>query len=67
MKEWLVDTNVILDVIGADPEFGHRSRLALEQTAAVAGFGLISRDRGYGQYFRIDLLDPTTVAPPSLG
>ena len=33
MKEWLVDTNVILDVIGADPEFGHRSRLALEQTA----------------------------------
>ena len=141
MKEWLVDTNVILDVIGADPEFGHRSRLALEQTAeegaliinpvvfaevgalvdsieeldelvpeslfrrdaipweaaflagralnayrrvggsreriladfmigahaAVAGFGLITRDRGYGQYFRIDLLDPTTAAPPSLG
>ena len=28
-----MDTNVILDVIGADPEFGHLSRLALEQTA----------------------------------
>ena len=34
--------------------------------AAVAGFGLITRERGYGQYFRIDLLDPTTTAPPSL-
>ncbi len=35
MKEWLVDTNVILDVIGADPEFGELSRRALEETAEV--------------------------------
>jgi hypothetical protein len=132
MKEWLVDTNVILDVIGADPQFGERSRRVLEEVAeegalvinpvifaevgafidsieeldvllpeglfrrdpipwqaaflagrafssyrragggrsrmladfmigahaAVGGFGLISRDRGYTQYFRIDVLDP---------
>ena len=26
--------------------------------AAVAGFGLISRDEGYGAYFRLAVLDP---------
>lgn len=132
MKEWLVDTNVILDVIGADPRFGESSRRTLEEVAeqgalvinplifaevgafidsieeldvllpeglfrrdpipweaaflagrafnsyrragggrsrmladfiigahaAVGGFGLISRDRGYMRHFRIDVLDP---------
>jgi predicted nucleic acid-binding protein len=132
MREWLVDTNVILDVLGADPEFGDRSRRALSQAAeqgalvvnplifaevgayvesleeldqllpgdvfrrdalpweaaflagralavyrsaggtrdrvladfmigahaVVAGFGLISRDRGYERYFRVEVLDP---------
>jgi predicted nucleic acid-binding protein len=132
MKEWLVDTNVILDVIGADPQFGELSRRTLEEVAeegalvinpvifaevgafidsieeldvllpeglfrrdpipweaaflagrafsscrragggrsrmladfmigahaAVGGFGLISRDRGYTRYFRIDVLNP---------
>ncbi|MBU2602849.1 MAG: type II toxin-antitoxin system VapC family toxin [Actinobacteria bacterium] len=141
MKEWLVDTHVILDVIGADPEFGELSRLALEETAeigalvvnplvfaevgafvdsieeldalvpeslfrrdaipweaaflagrafnayrraggtreriladfmigahaAVGGFGLISRDRGYGRYFQVEVLDPTEFTPPSFG
>lgn len=33
MKEWLVDTNVLLDVIGADGEFGERSRDALAEAA----------------------------------
>ncbi|MCZ7665609.1 MAG: type II toxin-antitoxin system VapC family toxin [Thermoleophilia bacterium] len=139
MKEWLVDTNVILDVLGADPEFGDRSRLVLEETAetgtlvvnpvifaevgafvdsieeldelvpeslfrrdaipwtaaflagrafnayrraggprermladfmigahaAVAGFSLITRDRGYGRYFRIEVLDPADFTPLS--
>jgi predicted nucleic acid-binding protein len=138
VKEWLVDTNVILDVLGADPEFGERSRLVLEETAetgalvinpvifaevgalvdsieeldglvpeslfrrdaipweaaflagralsayrragglreriladfmigahaAVAGFGLITRDRGYGQHFMIEVLDPGISTPP---
>ncbi|GAB4256040.1 MAG: type II toxin-antitoxin system VapC family toxin [Thermoleophilia bacterium] len=141
MKEWLVDTNVILDVIGADPEFGERSRCVLEETAqtgalvinpvifaevgafvdsieelhellpeslfrrdaipweaaflagrafhayrcaggdrrrvladfmigahaAVAGFGLISRDRGYRQYFRIEMLDPGSFPAAHFG
>lgn len=26
--------------------------------AAAAGLGLITRDRGYGQYFRIEVVDP---------
>jgi predicted nucleic acid-binding protein len=30
VREWLVDTNVILDVLGADPVFGERSRAKLE-------------------------------------
>jgi len=29
MKEWLVDTNVLLDVIGADPVYGQASKKAL--------------------------------------
>jgi len=29
MKEWLVDTNVLLDVIGADPTFGEQSKLLI--------------------------------------
>jgi predicted nucleic acid-binding protein len=33
MKEWLADTNVILDVLGADPAFGERSRVAIERCA----------------------------------
>lgn len=33
MKHWLVDTNVLLDVVGADAEFGERSRAALERCA----------------------------------
>lgn len=31
MSEYLIDTNVLLDVIGADEQFGERSRLLLEQ------------------------------------
>lgn len=34
MKHWLVDTNVLLDVLGADVEFGERSRAAMERCAA---------------------------------
>lgn len=33
MNEYLVDTNVLLDVIGADPVFGLRSRALLERLA----------------------------------
>ena len=32
--------------------------------AAVAGFSLITRDRGYGHYFRIEVLDPADFPPP---
>ncbi len=133
MNEWLVDTSVLLDVIGADSEFGERSLATLERLqqdsvlvinpiiytevsagfdtldeleealpetlfrrdslpweacflasrafmryrdrkgkktriladfligahAATAGFGLISRDRGYSRYFNLSLVDPT--------
>ena len=133
MKEWLVDTNVLLDVLGADPYFGERSKAALANCAAtgvlvinpiifaevgvvidsleelntllpeilfrrdpipweaaflagrafrrykqaggkkcrmladfligahaaVAGFALLSRDRGYLHYFNMELLDPS--------
>lgn len=132
MKTWLVDTNVILDVWGADATFGERSARTLATCAgegvlvvnpivvaelsstlgsldelnellpttlfqrdsiptaasflagrafytykrrggakgrmladfligahaAVAGFGLISRDTGYRTYFKLELLDP---------
>ncbi len=132
MKQWLVDTNVLLDVIGADRRFGPTSKRVLERCAqagvmvinpviyaelaafmasreeleelvpaalfrrdaipweaaflagraferyrrrggtkrrmladfligahaAVAGFGLESRDRGYARSFKLDLLDP---------
>lgn len=132
MHEWLVDTSVLLDVLGADAAYGERSlatldRLrqdgvlvinpiiyaevsagfdtreaieeALPQTlfrrdpvpwdacflagrafmryraqqgkrkrmladfvigahAATAGFGLVSRDRGYARYFNLTLIDP---------
>lgn len=27
--------------------------------AAVCGYGLVSRDRGYRRYFEVELLDPT--------
>lgn len=30
---WLVDINIILDVLGADPQYGEKSRLALTQCA----------------------------------
>lgn len=134
MKHWLVDTNVLLDVIGADPEFGAASRDTLERCAesgmlvinpivyaevsvfidsieevdrllspamfrrdplpwdaaflagkalrrhrrqggsdrriladfligahaAVSGFTLVTRDRGYARHFYLDVLDPTT-------
>ncbi len=33
MKQWLVDTNVILDVLGADEKFGQVSRQALTYCA----------------------------------
>lgn len=33
MRQFLVDTNVLIDVIGADEEFGERSRSALELCA----------------------------------
>lgn len=33
MKQWLVDTNVILDVLGADEQFGQVSRAALSGCA----------------------------------
>ena len=36
MKIWLVDTNVIIDVLHADPVYGHASLTALE-TLAVEG------------------------------
>ncbi|HPY40258.1 MAG TPA: type II toxin-antitoxin system VapC family toxin [Thiolinea sp.] len=130
--EWLVDTNVLIDIITDDPTFGESSTLALERCAqtgilvinpviyaevgaicdsleelnsllpielfrrdeliweasflagqafrryrknkgqkqrvladfligahaAVAGFGLISRDSGYLKYFKLELLNP---------
>ena len=133
MKEWLVDTNVLLDVIGADPTFGEQSKRVLCDCAdtgvlvinpivyaevgawadtleeldellpesifrrdpipwesaflagrafaryklsggakqrvlpdfligahaAVAGFGLITRDRDIGKHFHIEILDPS--------
>ena len=33
MKQWLVDTNVLLDVIGADQQFGPASKGVLERCA----------------------------------
>jgi len=33
VKVWLIDTNVLIDVIGADPTFGERSRTALAECA----------------------------------
>lgn len=33
MREWLVDTNVLLDVLGADAEFGAASRETLARCA----------------------------------
>lgn len=33
MRQWLVDTNVLLDVIGADMTFGERSKAMLSQCA----------------------------------
>ncbi len=33
MKQWLVDTNVLLDVIGADEQFGQASKQALSECA----------------------------------
>jgi predicted nucleic acid-binding protein len=134
VKTWLVDTNVLLDVIGADPTFGQTSSETLAACAetgmlvinpviyaevavfvpaieelesilsqdlfrreplpwegaflaaqafgrykrvggrkkrtladfligghaAVASYGLISRDRDYRHYFDVELLDPTT-------
>jgi len=138
MKEWLVDTCVLLDVIGADAAFGESSRRTLADCAdsgvlivnqivfaevgalvesledlndllpemlfrresipweaawlagrafqtykqkggskkrmladfiigahaAVAGYGLISRDRGYAGYFKLDILDPSSSEQP---
>jgi predicted nucleic acid-binding protein len=135
VNAWLVDTNVLLDVIGADPRHGDQSKAVLADCsergvlvinpvvyaevgafmdsieeldamlppslfrrdtlpweaaflagqafrryrrrrgpkprmladfligahAAVAGLGLISRDRIYLRYFALDLLDPTSV------
>ena len=55
-------------MIGADRRFGPASKRVLERRmpadfligahAAVAGFGLVSRDRGYARSFKLDLLDP---------
>jgi predicted nucleic acid-binding protein len=133
MDEWLIDTNVLIDVIGADPIFGERSLNTLTQLsktgvliinpviyaeisalldsieevdellspalfrredipweacflagqsfrryrnnkgrgkrmladfligahAAVAGFGLVSRDQSYHHYFNLNLIDPS--------
>ena len=135
MKQWLVDTNVLLDVIGADEQFGPASKRSLSECAetgvlvinpiiyaevgaylesieeletflpedlfrrddlpweaaflagkafsrykkaggqkkrmladfligahaAVMGFGLISRDRGIGKYFKIQVLNPANT------
>ncbi|MBS3934203.1 MAG: type II toxin-antitoxin system VapC family toxin [Truepera sp.] len=33
MRQWLVDTNVLLDVIGADTVFGERSKAVLSRCA----------------------------------
>ncbi len=133
MKTWLIDTNIILDVLGADVTFGERSARTLSECtqkgvlvvnsvvlaevsatlalldeleellpatlfrrdpipleasflagrafyahkrrggakgrmladfligahAATAGYGLVSRDKGYESLFRLELLDPT--------
>ncbi len=133
MKTWLIDTNVLIDVLQADETFGPDSLAVLERLgaanalvvnpviyaevaawidskerldallpedifrcepipkdaaflagrsfrrykerggeksrmladfligahAAVCGYGLVSRDRGYRRYFEVELLDPT--------
>ena len=133
MDEWLIDTNILIDVIGADPVYGERSLNTLTQLsatgvliinpviyaeigavidsveeidkllspdlfrrddlpweacflagqsfrryrknqgqrkrmladflsgahAAVASFGLVSRDQGYAHYFNINIIDPS--------
>ena len=133
VRAWLVDTNVLIDVLQADPLFGLRSLSALERLgaegvlvinpvvyaelaawihskerldtllpadlfrrealpieaaflagrafrrykdqggekprmladfligahAAVRGYGLVSRDRGYRRHFQLELLDPS--------
>lgn len=138
MKTWLIDTNVLMDVLQADATFGPASLAVLERLgavnslvinpviyaevaawieskerldellpeelfrcepipkeaaflagrafrrykarggvkprmladfligahAAVGGHGLVSRDRGYGQYFQIELLDPSRQDSP---
>ncbi len=50
VTEWLVDTNVLIDVIHDD--------LVFAEVSVVAGFGLISRDEGYAKYFKLELLNP---------
>ncbi len=133
MDEWLIDTNILIDIIGADPIYGERSLNTLTQLsatgvliinpiiyaeigavidsieeidkllspdlfrreelpwdacflagqsfrryrknqgqrkrmladfligahAAVANFGLVSRDQGYAQYFNVNIIDPS--------
>ena len=135
MDEWLIDTNVLIDIIGADPTFGKCSLNTLHRLsttgvviinpiifaeigaminsveelnellsprlfrrenlpweacflagqafrrygkkkgqrtriladfligahAAIAGFGLVSRDRGYKRYFNLKFIDPSEI------
>lgn len=137
MKTWLVDTNIIIDVLHADPLYGHTSLAALETLgsqrelainpviyaelaacveqkerldelvpadlfrreaipneaaflagrafrrykqrggakrrmladfligahATVQSYGLVTRDRGYREYFQVECYDPSDVSP----
>ena len=52
LKHFVIDTNVLLDVIGADASFGERSR---------ANYALVSRDHGHLRYFKLELVDPADL------
>lgn len=66
MKHWLVDTNVLLDVIGADAEFGERSRVALEACAAEGVLVLNPVIHAEVSVFLETIEELNELLPPSL-